>query len=180
MKFKLLARIFHNQAARCLPILIHTPLQWGGQQLQDTANRFSGFDPVRKTAEAVRSRLATQITPLKWGVNESARSERTRTCEISGLAAVLAAGMGVAICATADTVVYQPKAANKNDHDASLRSDTRNCTSCSGSDSLHIMNHVGSYIGNYAVQFDGSSAWPIFRTSERRNWFSQGLPHLRA
>jgi hypothetical protein len=86
MKFKLLARIFHNQAARCLPILIHTPLQWGGQQLQDTANRFSGFAPVRKTAEAVRSRLATQITPLKWGVKESARSERTRTCEISGLA----------------------------------------------------------------------------------------------
>ncbi len=80
-----LTRIFHNQAARCLPILIHTPLPWGGQPLQDTANRFSGFDPVRKTAEAVRSRLATQITPLKWGVNESARSERTRTCEITGL-----------------------------------------------------------------------------------------------
>jgi hypothetical protein len=82
---KALARIFHNQAARCLRILIHTPLPWGGQPLHDTANRFSGFGTVRKTAEAVRSSLATQITPLKWGVNESARSERTRTCEISRL-----------------------------------------------------------------------------------------------
>jgi hypothetical protein len=41
--------------------------QWGGQPLQDTANRFSGFDPMRKTAEAVRSRLATQVTPLEVG-----------------------------------------------------------------------------------------------------------------
>jgi hypothetical protein len=80
-----LARLFHNQAARCLRILIPTPLQCGGQPLQDTANRFSGFDTLRKTAEAVRSRLPTQITPLQWGVNESARSDRPRTCEISRL-----------------------------------------------------------------------------------------------
>ncbi len=57
--------------------------------------------------------------------------------------------------AHADTSTFQPTAANNNYHDAFLRNDYPT-TSLSGQDYGYLMNKLnGSYIGSYAVQFDG-------------------------
>jgi len=51
--------------------LINTPLQWGDLPSEGRSNRFSGFDGATQTAEAVQGILRPQVTPLKWGVNET-------------------------------------------------------------------------------------------------------------
>jgi hydrogenase 3 maturation protease len=79
-----LGRISRISSASSHPTLSNTPLQWGDQQTQDITNRFSGFDTATKTAEAVRSLVQTQITPLKWGVNDTLRSEPAHTCGLTG------------------------------------------------------------------------------------------------
>lgn len=68
-------------------------------------------------------------------------------------------GAGAALSVRADVVVYQPKLANNNYHDAFIRNDVPNCTTCSGDAYNYIMNYVGSYLANFAVQFDGLNAY---------------------
>jgi len=49
---------------------INTPLQRGESGSAEFENRFSGFDLVQKTAEAVAGACDSRTTPLKQGVNE--------------------------------------------------------------------------------------------------------------
>jgi hypothetical protein len=69
-------------------------------------------------------------------------------------------GMGAVQFARADAVVYQPKTANNNFHDAFMRNDNPNCTTCSGEWADFLMYYLGGgYLGDFAVQFDGLNAY---------------------
>jgi ribose transport system substrate-binding protein len=78
-------------------------------------NRFSGFDTVAKTAEAVDPLLRAPATPLKWGVNENEASKPARTWEMSVLGIFLLIAVLFALpapCAAADkkpTIAVIPK-----------------------------------------------------------------------
>lgn len=62
--------------------------------------------------------------------------------------------------ANADMVVYQPTTADNNYHDAFIRNDDPNCTTCSGVWGNYLMYYLGGgYLGHLAVQFDGLNAY---------------------
>jgi hypothetical protein len=58
-------RCYLRVAGSCR-ILINTALQWGERDGQANSNRFSGFETVTKTAEAVQSLFPVHNTPLTF------------------------------------------------------------------------------------------------------------------
>ena len=79
------ARIFHTLTLRKKPHLINTLLQRGYRFPSDGMNRFNGFVALWQTVETVCRLPLTLFTPLKQGVNESARFASQFVYEISRL-----------------------------------------------------------------------------------------------